>query len=348
MPPMSQGYVRVGIIKELPSVLEELGSNPREIIGQAGIDPGIFSNGDNIIPFTAMGELFALCVARTKCPHFGLLVGQRASVSSLGLIGGLMLHSQSVGEALRNLVSHIPLHERGSALSLASYGDVAVLSYAIYEPGVRSTDQIADAALAVVMKIMWTLCGSEWAPEEVLLPRHAPADTQPYRKLFRSPVRFDRETAALTFPARWLEREVEGADPVFHQIFEARIRELENAHPNRLKDDLRRVLRTKIMTGRCSAETVADLLAMHRRTLSRHLRAEGTGFRHLSDEIRFEIARQLLTDTEIPLGQIAVALGYSEASAFTRAFRRWAGVPPTAWRAEHQCSCRVAEVNRAA
>jgi AraC-like DNA-binding protein len=60
------------------------------------------------------------------------------------------------------------------------------------------------------------------------------------------------------------------------------------------------------------------------------------GFKALANEIRFEIARQLLEDTEVPLGQIGAALGYSEASAFTRAFRRWSGQTPTSWRADGQ------------
>ena len=76
---------------------------------------------------------------------------------------------------------------------------------------------------------------------------------------------------------------------------------------------------------------------MHRRTLSRHLKSSGLGYRGITNEIRFEIARQLLEDTTMPLGEITAALGYSEASAFTRAFRRWSGQTPTTWRAEgHQ------------
>ncbi|WP_280139384.1 helix-turn-helix transcriptional regulator [Microvirga massiliensis] len=75
-------------------------------------------------------------------------------------------------------------------------------------------------------------------------------------------------------------------------------------------------------------------MKMHRRTLTRHLKDSGMGYRAIANEVRFEIARQLLEDTEVPLGQIAAALGYSEASAFTRAFRRWSGQTPTAWRAD--------------
>jgi AraC-like DNA-binding protein len=72
---------------------------------------------------------------------------------------------------------------------------------------------------------------------------------------------------------------------------------------------------------------------MHRRTLSRHLRTEGRAFRQLANEIRFEIACELLEDTDMALSQISAVLKYSEPSAFTRAFRRWSGLSPSVWRA---------------
>jgi AraC-like DNA-binding protein len=102
-----------------------------------------------------------------------------------------------------------------------------------------------------------------------------------------------------------------------------------------LTADLRRLLRTELLRGTCSAATVARLFSVHRRTLSRHLRTEGLAFRQVANEIRFEIACELLQRTDMALGQIAAVLRYSELSAFTRAFRRWSGQSPSAWRAGH-------------
>ncbi|MET0531954.1 MAG: helix-turn-helix transcriptional regulator [Microvirga sp.] len=79
---------------------------------------------------------------------------------------------------------------------------------------------------------------------------------------------------------------------------------------------------------------MARRLAVHRRTLNRHLRAEGIQFRTLSDAVRFAVARQLLSDTDIPLAKIAAALDFSEPAAFTRAFQRWSGRAPSSWRAD--------------
>ena len=102
-----------------------------------------------------------------------------------------------------------------------------------------------------------------------------------------------------------------------------------------LAEDLRRVLRTELLRGTCSATTVARLFSMHRRTLNRHLRTEGLAFRQVANQIRFEIACELLENTDMALSQVAAVLRYSELSAFTRAFRRWSGQTPSAWRSSH-------------
>src|SRR5215218_8696809 len=293
-------------------------------------------DGDNAIPVAALGRLVSVCVAQTHCPHFGILVGQKAPLSSLGIVGGLMQHSDTVGDALRSLVLHLHLHDRGAAPVLTVNGDVAILSYAVCDSGVECADQISDGAIATAVNVMRALCGPAWAPAEVLLPRGPPPDLEPYRTFFQAPVRFEEETASLVFPARWLDHRIAGADAVFRRMFEERVGELEAVHDGDFQEELRRVLRTQLLTDRCSAAKVAELFAIHRRTLSRRLSADGTAFKVVADEVRFEIAWQLLSDTAMPLGQIAAVLEYSEAGAFTRAFRRWAGQTPTAWRAEHR------------
>lgn len=96
-----------------------------------------------------------------------------------------------------------------------------------------------------------------------------------------------------------------------------------------LDSRLRRALRILLLNGRSSGQEVSALLLLHRRTLNRRLHDQGTNFQRVLDEIRFEVARQLLDNTQLPLTDIAASLGYSESSAFTRAFRRWCGVAPS-------------------
>jgi AraC-like DNA-binding protein len=101
---------------------------------------------------------------------------------------------------------------------------------------------------------------------------------------------------------------------------------------------LRQMLRTKLPRGRCSADDMARNLGLHKRTLNRHLKAAGTGFRAVADGVRFEVARQLVADTNIPLAQISAALDFSEPAAFTRAFERWSGVSPSLLRSQQKAA----------
>jgi AraC-like DNA-binding protein len=105
--------------------------------------------------------------------------------------------------------------------------------------------------------------------------------------------------------------------------------------PSPFAEELRQVLRSELFRDTCTAATIAQLFSMHRRTLHRHLQAEGHTFRQVADAVRFELACELLENTDMALSQLAAALQYSELSAFTRAFRRWSGQAPSSWRAGH-------------
>lgn len=120
--------------------------------------------------------------------------------------------------------------------------------------------------------------------------------------------------------------------PELLRLLQSEIDRVEIKQETNFLDQVRSLLRTTVVTGHSSADQVAELLSMNRRTLNRHLNAVGTNFRVVADEIWFEISRQLLEDSGMEIDQIASFLGYSNASAFTRAFRRWSTTTPANWR----------------
>ncbi|WP_336492588.1 AraC family transcriptional regulator, partial [Methylobacterium nigriterrae] len=246
--------------------------------------------------------------------------------------GLLLRSSETVGDALRALEAHLCVRNRGAAVGLGIHDEVAVLSYAPHEPEAEGAALHAERALATATNVLRALCGSDWDPLEVLLPRPAPRDTVPYGGFFRAPVRFGAETAALVFPTELLAQRIASADPAMLQRVEDHIRQLEVAEPSSLTDELRGYLRTAVTRQRCKAKRVARLRMVTPRTLTRRLRAEGTSFRRLANEAQFRVARQLLADTGMSMAQISAALDFSEPAAFTHAFRRWAGMAPSAWR----------------
>lgn len=331
--PVPIGHPRIG--PAIYATLTELGADPDDLLAELGLDLRLFDGG-KLVSYADLGRLIVLGAERTNSPHLGLLVGQRVTLASLGRVGLLMRHSNTVGDALRVLEAHSGTQNWGAVVGLGTNDGVTVLSYAPYGPEAESAAIHSERALATMTNVIRTLCGVDWAPEEVLLPRSKPRESFPYDRFFRAPVRFDQEMAALVFLADLLDKRVEGADPVVRRLAEGRIRQLEAKQSSNLTDELRRYLRTQVTRQRCKAERVARMRLVHRRTLSRHLRAEGTTFRQLSNEALFRVAKQLLTDTSMSLTQISTALNFSEPAAFTHAFRRWSGMAPSAWRRAHR------------
>ena len=327
------GDVRIGPVIAIPAVLAELGVRPRRAFAQAGVDPRLFQDPDGRIPFEALGKLFESSVALTGCHHFGLLVGERFDLRGLGPLGLLMRNSATVGEALRALLMHLYLHDRGAApLLLLPDDSRAILGYSIYRHGVPATAQIYDAALAIGQAILRELCGPEWKPLRVQFSHGKPERIAPYRRLFRSSVTFDAELSGVVFATSWLERAIAGADATLHAFLDKAIRQTQADSPTAFTDQVQGMLHQLVLGGSASADAVARLFAIHERTLRRRLAKEGANLQQLINQTRFQLAKQLLQNTGLPVSEIAAALQYADPNAFTRAFRGWAGLSPTQWR----------------
>ena len=333
LPIVPEGHLRIGGPVAIPEVLLRFGVDPGEVLASVGLDAGIFSDPENPVPCTSLGRLISACVARTRCRHFGLLIGELGGPASLGLVGLLIRQAPDVGTALRQAALYLHLHDRAAVVILSAQDGVARIAYAIYAPGVESSEQIGEGAIAITCNVVRSLCGADWAPTEVLLAGRRPADVRPYRRFFRAPVRFDAEQNALVFPDTVLDQRLPHSNPELHRLLLEEVRRLDRELALDFSTKVRRVLRAGLVVGQCSADRTAALFAMQRRTLSRRLRSEGTTFEALLAEIRYETARQLLTDTAMPMRQITDAVGYADVSVFTRAFRRWSGTTPTEWRA---------------
>jgi AraC-like DNA-binding protein len=111
---------------------------------------------------------------------------------------------------------------------------------------------------------------------------------------------------------------------------------LEAAGGGDLLFQVRRVLRNLVLSGGGSIDTVARAFDINKRTLNRRLRDRDLSFRELLDETRYQIACQMLGESDLAIIEIASVLDYADAAAFTRAFRRWSGTTPNAWRVERR------------
>jgi AraC-like DNA-binding protein len=331
--PVTDGRIRAAPLLGLPELMKALGHDPERVIQAAGIDPTFFDHPENVIEFRHGARLLASAADCTGRPDLGLLLGRSKGLDTIGLVGMLARHSPDVGSALRNLVLHLLIHDRGAVSTLVIAGEQALLAYAIYQPGVEGACHVYDLAMAMARNILKDLCGPGWRPIEVRLPHRRPPDVESFRRFFEVPVRFDAERAAVVFPVAWLKHPIQGADPVLYRQLKGRIAALESSADRDILSWARPVLRNLVLGGGGSLEQVAESFAVHKRTLNRRMRAMGTTFQDLVEEVRYDVACQLLMETDLPVTEIAAVLDYADAGSLTRAFRRWSGTTPRAWRA---------------
>ena len=334
-PPVAEGLLRVSHLGAVPRILREHGVRSASFFAELGLEPRLLDDPRNEIRFTALSRLLAAAARRTRCPHFGLLAAQGVGLGALGIVGHLARCAPDVGTALRSLRDHLALRDRGAVVTFTLNGGSASLGYAIYAEGAEGaegSDQIYDGAMAIASNALRELCGPRARPSQVLFSHRRPADPRPWRRVFEAPLHFDADRTALVFPASWLEWRAVGAEPALHRFLDKRVRELEARAAKDLVGGVRRALRSQLLGERVSVGDTARILSIHRRTLNRRLQALNTSVHDVAEKLRFEVARQLVGSTAIPLIEIAAALGYADASGFTRAFRRWSGSTPSSWR----------------
>ncbi len=320
---------RVAGFVALPELIRQLGGDVEALMVGAGLEPTALSHPENRVSFTALATLLDRASSSTGCAHIGLLAGRLFHLADMGLVGELVRNSPTVGAALEALTVHQHLNSEGGLAFLLKRGDYVDLGYATYLPPAPGFAHMHDAALGTGMNIMLELCGPTWKPYEVFLPHAKPRDVAQHRAFFRVAPRFDAESSVLRFPARDLARAVPNADP---QAFRRCEQAARKVGAPEFMQQVYRGLRRLMLENRHSGDDLAQLLAIHRRTLNRRLKAEGTTFQRVLDQVRFDIARDLLSNSNAHLDDIAATLGYAAVTPFMRTFRRWSGMTPGQWR----------------
>lgn len=331
----ADGEVRIGPVAEIPHILRQFGVAPGLPFVRAGIPLQTFKNPENRIAFEALGRLLSECSTATACAHFGLLVGESFELDGLGAIGYLMRNSPTAGDALRALLLHLYLHDRGAVPILINLGESHVLlGYSIYRHGTPGATHLYDAAVAIGYRALKEICGGNWKPLRVQFSYARPRDQRPYRRLFGPNLRFDAEVSGIVFAASWLDHAIAGADSNLRVLIMQAIQQSRANSTMSFADLVRGALHQMVLGGTSSAENVALLFGMHERTLRKRLAAERTSLQQLVNRTRFELAKQLLENTEVPLSEIASALRFADAAVFSRAFRGWSNTSPREWRAQ--------------
>lgn len=311
-------------------VLQRMGVPAERVLASSGIQPADLQSPTGLISHAQELRVLGNALAASADPALGLLLGRRMHVSAYGMLGYALLASCNLGDALRLAIAHPALLGSYFQLDLRTHGGEALLSAAGYRYDPALTLFNTELCLASLLTVVQDLLGEAVRPRRVLLTYPAPAHAARYDEWLDCPVEFGADCNALCFDPALLQRALPLADPVSYQHGLQQCMQLEAQLHSR--HDLRELIRQQLaddLTGCANLERVATRLHRSERTLRRHLRQLDTSFQHLLDEVRYDKARQLLLNTDLPIYLIAEQLGYSETASFRHAFQRWSGLAPS-------------------
>ena len=314
----------------LVEAIEAAGGDAGRVLGSLGLDRTRLVNAHGFMPSADFGRLLDEAADVTGDDCFGLHFGARFDPRNVGPLAYVILHSPTVGVALANAGRYIRVHNTGATVAYEREPPLAYLRHSFVNVPAEFRRQHAEYSLAVGLRTVRLLAGSAWAPLEVQFEHKAPTDTSAHVEVFGAPVTFGCPANAFVLDLDFAERAIPAADARLYPILTQFLDDMLQAMPPEdvFLASVRRTVSDALRHGPPDLTEVGRAMAIGTRTLQRRLTEAGVDFKTLVDDTRRRLALRYLADPKNTLTEVAYLLGYSEASAFNRAFRRWTGSTP--------------------
>ena len=300
----------------------------------AAIDPTNLASADHRIPFAQLVSLYELAARMTNDDAFGLHVGEAVEASAFDVLGYSVINSPTLGAALARVVRYHCIWTDGAAFTLRDQGAKAVLHYAYLDAAIKEHRHDAEMTFSTFITLARGVTGTDWQPQSVSFQHARPRDVSEIERIFRCHVGFDAEVNELVMDASVLSLSIRKADARLCAVLDQHAETLLSRYPyhNDLIGRARKIIRTELNGGSPAIEATAQKLGMSARTLQRKLREHQTSHQQLVDDLRKNLALRYLSEPQMAIGEVAYVLGFSESSAFHRAFKRWTGQTPSEYR----------------
>lgn len=304
------------------------------VFGHAGIDPEQLRHPTLSLALPNYCQVLEEAARQTGCDNFGLRYGQQFQPQALGLLGYVGLCSATLEEALINFAQVFPFHQHSTLIKLVDVGECYRFDYQVRHGAIVERRQDAELTMGMAVNLVRHVLGPQWAPREVAFEHGRPQQWQEHRDVFAAPVRFDQPGNSVLIPKRDLVGQaMPGHDPILLMLVKDAIRQLGEVDqgPDLLELATQAIVGA-LPHGEPSLEAIGSALQLSGWALQRKLREHGLCFSQLVEQTRQQLALRYLRQGTLSISDLAPLLGYSETSAFSRAFKRWLGVSPRQWR----------------
>jgi AraC-like DNA-binding protein len=329
------GVIAARAAQELVAVLAKRRPGACGMNARAGISCVELDRPDGTLPLIAFTSMLEAAACEFGNSTLGLELGKDFRLSALGPVSRLMETARTVGDALEKYNRYFGSVQTDTRSSLTVSNGEARLAYAISDHAIRFREQDADFTVAFEHSMLARFLGSIWQPSCIEFEHPARDDLPFYQQQFNCPLRFSKRDNAIIFPARFLAMSLHGADDILHAQLETELADMMSCRTRQI--DLVGSIEAWIAASLCRAdvtdiERAAGDFGMSTRSFQRKLAAFDVSYLDIRNRVRSRVAQCMLAETSIPVTSVALHLGYSETSAFSRGFKSQTGESPQAYR----------------
>jgi AraC-like DNA-binding protein len=324
-------------------VARSVGLDPLRMLRMARLPAAVFDDPNLMISADSVGWLLEESARLSGQEAFGLLLAETRSLANLGTLALVLREEPTLRAAMQSGIRYARLHNAGVQLRLDDAGDVVLLHVGANMQGGHGVwRQTIEMSTGIVLRMFRALSGNTFRPTRICFAHERPASLEVHHRVLGSAVEFSQECNALVCRGRDLDTPIPAADPRLN-LEVKRWLDMQLAN---LRDEpvllARQIVRMLLPGGLCSVDQIAQPLGLHRRTLNRHLAAEGESVTTIINAVRAELAEEYLANSKRRLYEVAELLGFSSAGDFSRWFRGRFGKTPSEWVVQYRESTAAA------
>jgi AraC-like DNA-binding protein len=314
--------------------LDSYGINIEEVIRNANVNPLILSSPDNRLSGFEAQKIINSAIRLTKDDNLGLHQGEHLSKGFSNILGYVLMNCSTLKECWKKYCIYEKIIDTTSISDFKIIDNYVILSNVSVDTALENNKHFSEFKIAGMLSYIKLLSNKTLKLHEVHFSHSRPNNTSEYERIFQCKVCFEKSTNALIFDSSLLNISVIEPNKKLLLLFERNAQEiLETFNGNTYANMVAEILFEELRKGNLpSIENVAKKLLLSTRSLQLYLQKEDTSYIKLLKETRKNMAKKYLGDINISLDEITYILGFSEMSAFHRAFKNWTGITPTQFR----------------
>ena len=313
---------------------EQVAQRVNGFFAQAGVDRSALCDMHARIPLAAFKRVVRAAHCASGEPALGLYLAEHSSLSTFDVIGVLVEQSDTLRDALATALRYQHIMTAHTVVEIAERGDSAIISLHLPDASDPEGRFGAELATAGLLRAVRMFVGPDALPRRTAFSYPRPLHVASYDRTFGDTARFSQPYTGLEIERGWLDRRKPGRSDELRAYIKTRADYLLAKADQRMAttDRVRRWLAAQPIAARMSMDAIARDLGTSQRSLRRRLHDEQVQWSALLDEALAGHAKRLLSDPHRSVEETAFSLGFTTASAFSRAFKRWTGKPPRDFR----------------